>query len=342
MIKHIANAITLLSLTLVGCVTDYAIHAPKEYVEVYVEVPVETEDTGDHGWEGEVWVDHFYQSAVMDGIDILWVIDTSGSMNVHNTRLLLGIESMINVLNTLPVTTQWRLAIMAADENKSLIENQFPLTYGSDVIDATDMFNNMGTGGGEEGFDASYEYIVNNSYSNTWMRNDAALLIVFVSDEAEQSSGFANATEYINWLSSLGRPQTYIASIVNLNPADSLCNTNATNTGTDYIDAANMMSGVVVDICSDDWSPGMTDAANQLEPVLEIELTHIPIPESVNVFVDGQIYDKTLWYYDSSINSVIFTETDASGELIGPPAGALVEVAYVYETEEGDTGDTGI
>ena len=122
MTRNIANAIILLSLTLVGCVTDYAIHAPKEYVEVYVEVPVESEDTGDIGWEGEVWVDHFYQSAVMDGIDILWVIDTSGSMNVHNSRLLLGIESMINVLNTLPVTTQWRLAIMAADENKALIK----------------------------------------------------------------------------------------------------------------------------------------------------------------------------------------------------------------------------
>lgn len=336
----LANA-ALLTLLSSGCVTDYAMHAPKEYVEVevIVEVPVE------EGWDGEVWVDHFYQSSVMDGIDILWLIDTSGSMHVHNSRVLLGIESMINVLNTLPLSTQWRLAIMSADATKTVNENQFPLTYGSDVVDATNMFNSMGKGGYEEGFDASYEYIMNNSYANTWMRNDAALLIVFVSDEQEQSSGFADGQEYVDWLMMLGRPEVYVASIVNLLPADSICNGGTTNVGTDYIEAANLLGGIIVDICSEDWSPGMTDAANQLEPILEMELTHIPIEESIKVFVDGQVYDNSLWYYEASINSVIFTERDSAGELIGPPPSSLVEVGYVYEelesTDTGDTGDTG-
>ena len=317
--------------------TDYAMHAPKEYIEVIVEVEVPVDD----GWYGEVWVDHFYQSATMDGIDILWVIDTSGSMVTFNTRLLLGIESMMNSLNTLPATTQWRLAIISADSSKSVNETQFPLTYGSDVVDATNMFNNILSGGYEEGFDASYEYMINNSYSNTWMRNDAALLIVFVSDEPEQSSGFTDGADYINWLSSLGRPQTYVASIVNLKPVDSICNGGATNVGTDYIDAANLTSGVVVDICSEDWSPGVQDASNQLEPVLEYPLTHSPVEESIKVFVNGEVYDNSLWYYESSINSIIFTETDSSGSLVGPPASSLVEVGYVYESEEVDTGDTG-
>ena len=335
----IANAGIFTLFLLSGCTTDYAIHAPKEYIEieVIIEVPVENEN----GWEGEVWVDHFYQSSIMDGIDILWVIDTSGSMTVHNSRVLLGIETMINVLNTLPVSTQWRLAIMSADSTKSVNETQFPLTYGSDVVDATDMFNAMNRGGYEEGFDATYEYIINNSYSHTWMRNDAALLIVFVSDEKEQSSGFSSGQEYVDWLNMLGRPETYIASIVNLLPADSICNGSAANAGTSYIDAANLLSGVVVDICSEDWSPGMTDAANQLEPVLEYKLTQLPIEESIKVFVDGQIYDNSLWYYESSLNSVIFTETDTAGELVGPPAGSLVEIGYVYESIELDTGDTG-
>ena len=312
-------------------------HAPKEYIEVVVEVEVPSED----GWYGDVWVDHFYQSATMNGIDILWIIDRSGSMATHNTRLLLGIESMLNVLNGLPVTTQWRLAMMSADSTKSVNELQFPLTYGADIVDATDMFNATLMGGYEEGFDASYEYIVNNSYSNTWMRNDAALLIVFVSDEAEQSSGFTSGSDYVSWLSSLGRPQVYVSSIVNINPTYSICNGSMTNVGTDYIDATNILGGVVVDICSEDWSPGMTDAANQLEPVIEYKLTHSPVPESIEVFVDGQKYDKTLWYYESSINSVIFTEMDTTGITVGPPPSTLVEIGYVYESIEGDTGDTG-
>lgn len=331
--------IAIIFLTLAGCVTDYSIHAPKEYVEVIVEVEVPADD----GWSGEVWIDHFYQSATMDGIDILWVIDTSGSMNTHNTRLLAGIESMLNVLNGLPTTTQWRLAMMSADPTRSINETQFPLTYGSDVIDASNMFNAIITGGYERGFDASYEYITGNPYASTWMRPDAALLIVFVSDEAEQSLGFIGATDYTGWLQSLGRPQTYVASIVNLNPADSLCNGSMINVGTDYIDAANIMGGTIVDICSEDWSPGVTDATNQLEPVLEWPLTHTPIPESVAVFIDGVPYDSALWYYEPSINSIIFSETDSSGEIIGPPPSSLVEIGYVYEPLEIDldTGDTG-
>ena len=80
-------------------------------------------------------------------------------------------------------------------------------------------------------------------------------------------------------------------------------------------------------------------------PILEMELTHTPIEESIKVFVDGQVYDNSLWYYEASINSVIFTERDSAGELIGPPPSSLVEVGYVYEelesTDTGDTGDTG-
>ena len=331
--------IAIILLTLSGCVTDYSIHAPKEYIEVIVEVEVPVEE----GWSGEVWVDHFYQSATMNGIDILWVIDRSGSMATFNARLLLGVESMMNVLNGLPPTTQWRLAMMAADATKSVNETQFPLTYGSDIVDATDMLNAVIAGGYEEGFDASYEYIINNPYSSTWMRNDAALLIVFVSDEPEQSSGFSDGADYVSWIQSLGRPQVYLASIVNLKPADSICNGGSTNVGTDYIDAANLLGGVVVDICSEDWSPGVNDAANQLEPVLEWPLTHTPIPESVNVFLDGLPYDSTLWYYEPTINSVIFTAVDTSGELVGPPASGLIEIGYVYEPSEIelDTGDTG-
>lgn len=336
--KSIANVALLTLLSFTGCVTDYGIHAPKEYIEVVVEVEVPAED----GWSGDVWVDHFYQSATMNGIDILWVIDRSGSMSTHNTRLLLGIESMLNVLNSLPMTTQWRLAMMSADGTKSINEVQFPLTYGADIIDATNMFNATLKGGYEEGFDASYEYITNNAYSSTWMRNDAALLIVFVSDEQEQSSGFTGASDYVSWLSSLGRPQVYVSSIVNINPTYSICNGSMTNVGADYIDATNLLGGVVVDICSEDWSAGMTDAANQLEPVIEYELTHEPIPESIEVFVNGQVYDNSLWYYEGTINSVIFTETDASGAIVGPPASTLVEIGYVYESDEGDTGDTGI
>ena len=47
---------------------------------VYVEVPeyIEVEVPVEHG---EIWIDSFTQPMSVDGIDILWVIDRSGSMS---------------------------------------------------------------------------------------------------------------------------------------------------------------------------------------------------------------------------------------------------------------------
>ena len=351
MTRIIANAVKKwgifgLMIFLPSCVTDYAIVNPDEKI-VYVEVPVEnTGDTSEpeehEHYPGEVWVDHFYQIETVEEMDILWVIDTSGSMTTHNARLMAGISAMMTAL---PMT-DWRLAIIPADGNAASTEYQHELNALSSVSDAEDMYNTMNTGGREEGFDAVYEYLTNNISVQTagWLRPDAGLLVVFVSDEEEQGDQFSSPADFVAWYSVL-RPAVFLASIVNLDPVDSSCNMNQSNTGSRYIDATNMLSGIIIDICSEDWTAGVTDATNNLDPITEKTLTHKPIEETIIVFVDGVEYDPSNWYYDSGTNMVIFTEVSAeTGELIGPPAGTLVEIGYIIEgsqEEVTDTGDTG-
>ena len=53
-------------------------------VPEYIEVEIEVEVDADYG---EIWVDSFTQLRSVDGVDILWVIDTSGSMHSYNTQL---------------------------------------------------------------------------------------------------------------------------------------------------------------------------------------------------------------------------------------------------------------
>ena len=194
----------LLALPIVaGCYTDYCIVTGKtkteyivvtetetitetvtEEVEVEVEVPVYIEievpvyieDTAVDA-PGLIWVDSFTQPNTVDGIDILWVIDTSGSMHRFDAQLMAGIEVMLGALPP----TSWRLAMISNDPSRAVLENQFPLVPGDDILDAEAMYSAMGRGGREEGFDAVYEYVINNSYSATWMRPDAGLLVVFVS-----------------------------------------------------------------------------------------------------------------------------------------------------------------
>ena len=324
------------AITLPGC-QDYSIVSTRtpdpEVVEVYSSVPVyvETEVPGDDVY-GEIWVDSFIQPRSVDGVDILWVIDTSGSMSRYDSNLLLGIETMLNALPP----SGWRLAMTSNDPDKASIEAQFPLVPGDDIADAEAMYNAMGRGHREEGFDATYEYMMNNPYASTWMRSDAALLVVFVSDEEDQSDEhFPLVNDFISWYGTQRGGSVYLSSIINVEEIDSVCTwtVSPVDIGDRYMDATNHFGGVIVDICSEDWSAGVTDASVQVDPHETWPLTYIPIDTTIRVFIDGSLAPSTDWTYNPSTNSVDF--------VIIPGGGKLVEIGYIIDPDPGDTGDTG-
>ncbi len=77
------------------------------------------------------------------------------------------------------------------------------------------------------------------------------------------------------------------------------------NLGNRYIDATNKYNGQVIDICTDDWSAGVSDAAAQVSPYEYLELTEVPVdPTSIVMFVDGAVWN--FWHYSSSHNRVYF------------------------------------
>ncbi len=329
--KKLLCLMVILAVAVTGCHSpDYQVvyaDTVTEYVEVETETVVYVEDTGepeviyveveDTGWNDEIWVEHFTQPMGADGVDILWIIDTSGSMNRFDPQLIAGIEAMMNALPE----SGWRLAMLSNDPSKAATEAQFPLVPGDDVEDALDMYSTMQRGAREEGFDSAYEYMVNNPYASTWMRSDAALLVVFVSDEEEQSDDhFPLVSDFTAWYSTLRMGSAYLASINNVEQADSVCATlpNPIDIGDRYMEATNYFGGTVVDICSEDWSPGVTDASTQVEPHEEWPLDYDPKPASIEVFLNGVL--STDWTYDSVENKVVFT--------VVPSGGVLVEIAY--------------
>jgi len=329
-----AIAALILFSPITGCNSEnYLVHERETVVvhEVYSEVPVyiETEVPTDNE-DVEIWVDSFTQPRSVDGVDILWVIDTSGSMHRYEANLLVGIETMLSALPP----SGWRLAMTSNSPDKAVLESQFPLVPGDDIADAEAMYSAMGIGHNEEGFDASYEYIMNNSYASTWMRSDAALLVVFVSDEEEQSNDhFSVVQDFIDWYQTLRGGSVYLSSIVNVEEVDSDCawNVNVNDIGDRYMEATNYFGGIIVDICNEDWSAGVTDASVQIDPFEEWTLTHPAIEATIRVFIDGQLnWD---WTYDSASNSVAFT--------VIPGGGQHVEIGYVIDDTPGDDDDSG-
>ena len=290
-----------------------------EIIETVVieEVPVYITDTG-LIYSDDIWVESFVQPYGNDGVDIVWVIDFSGSMNGDYDRLMAGIEAMMNALPK----TNWRLNIISTDANRSVTEEQFPLVPGDTIDDAKALYNSVSGGSREDGFEAIHDYVEENAYASTWMRDDASLLVVFVSDEDDQSMhDMLSLDDFIDWYS-IQRETVFLSSIVNLDPADSTCNYSTYNTGERYIDATNYFGGIIVDICSDDWSTGVADATKQVEPYEEWTLSYVPIESSIRIFYDGVV--NSGWLYDSKTNTVDFT-----GNM--PESGVLVEISYLRQ-----------
>ena len=310
------TALLLMSLLLTACSPDYGILPPEQIINQQYQ-----QDTA---IEGDVWVDSMFQRQTINGIDIIWIIDQSGSMTNDSDRIIAGIEAM---LNSLP-ESGWRLNIISTDPNSALGYDLFPIIPGDSLDMLIDLFADMQNLSGidERGFSAIYNYLKYNDYSDWWMREDAALLVVFVSDEDEQStSDFPFVGDFADWFSSLKHPgSTFVASIVNLSADETVCNPIPTSdvVGERYTEAANNFNGAVIDICSNDWSQGVQDAIDGTDPYEEISLTHVPAEGSVRVFLDG-VDTISGWYYDASRNIVVF-------EVI-PDGGVLIEVAYIID-----------
>ena len=284
-----------------------------------VEVEVYVPDTSE---PDPIWVDSFAQPSASSGVDIIWVIDPSGSMHSHRTRLLQGISDMIGALPQV----SWRLAIISADYQRSLQHQDFPLLPGDNASDAQAMYSSAVSGYLEAGFSAVYNYIEDNAFSSNWLREDASLLVVFVSDEEEQSTGqFPAVSDFTDWLSEQ-RISVFVASIVNVDPANSQCtHTNPAYVGYRYMGAAQYYNGQVIDICSTDWSAGVIDAANGAVPYTEYPLTETPSDYNyITVFVDGIVYHDAYWNYNPVGNKIEF--------ILEPPGGSLVEIAYYYSS----------
>ena len=295
----------------VGGVTETIVIEKEVVVEKEVEVEVVP----------EIWVESFTQIGIFEDIDILWVVDRSCSMSSHDAKLIDGITAMMGAL---PTDVRWRLSIISADDRRPQPQN-FPLIPGDVAQDALDMLGTIDRYHTQErGFDALYNYISSDTYARTWLRPDVPLLTVFVSDEDEQSiDTFTSVANFNFWYDNL-RPQTFLASIINIGPPDTVCATyNATYTGYRYMEATNYFGGNIIDICSNDWSAGVEEATSKMEVVEEWELYHTPIEDSIVVFLNEEPYSASNWHYDPSINTVIFD--------VIPDENDFVEIAYAIQ-----------
>jgi len=301
--------------------------------------------------------DQFIQD-VRGKVDVLFVVDNSGSMTEEQTSLsrnfaafmtaaqALGVDYHIGVTTTglEPSPGGWTQCPGGAQggENGRLfpVDNSTPRIITPDTPDAASVFaTNVQVGichWNERGLGAAYRALsaplVNSADDPTtalpndgnlgFLRDDAKLAIIFISDEDDSSDQTVDFYEsFLLGVKNGDRGMLAISAIVG--PLDlSTCPT-ASGSGTRYISLTQKLGGIVESICTPDWAASLTNlSSNAFGARRQFPLSAAPAdPAQIRVFVSGAQVTAG-WAYDAGSNSVIFSDGSA------PPPGSTIEINY--------------
>ena len=162
-------------------------------------------------------------------------------------------------------------------------------------------------------------------WNKDFLRDDAQLEIVVLSDEDDQSP--SGLPFYIDFFKNI--KGFYNVGMMHLHAIvwqDSGCPTppSSQGTGDRYIKAAQETNGQIGNICDSDYGPIMDKIGiSAFQPKVQFFLTRLADPPTVTVKVDDAAC-ATGWKYDSNSNSVVF---DVNGTCM-PQPGQKIDIHY--------------
>lgn len=275
-------------------------------------------------------------------IDILWVIDDSGSMQSSQNNLVANFQSFITKFQTknydfhmaVQSTGAWQALFQGNPANSSygklkdgagsnhsgifVMDKNTPNLSNVFVTNASLGIN----GTGDERAFQSFEATLNSSLNPTFRRPDAFLAIIILSDEDDFSStrsSSANDNYNNQYLRPVSYFKTYLDnkvgadnySVNTISILDQQCLNqlliNAQKISTRYISLADMTGGAKVSLCGNfgtglDLIAGTIIAANSV-----FKLARTPIVSTIRVKINGVVIAENAangWTYESAENTV--------------------------------------
>lgn len=273
-------------------------------------------------------------------VDILWVIDSSCSMYDEQIRLIDNLSRFVTFADS--QHADYQMAVIDTD-GRSSESGKFRLCYPHprivryDYPDREAAFRclfEVGTAGPgiEAGLAAARNALLRAqagssiplNVNNGFLRDDASLSIVEMSDEEDQSAETDDLLRDYFW-SVKGKSRVKIHAIAG--PTRGPCPI-APNTqpGRRYEAMSMATGGLFFSICEDDWSPILTALGlNTFVPLAEWSLSQAAVPASVVVTVNGfpVVWDAMNGFtYDAGDNMVHFHGTAV------PRPGEVIDVSY--------------
>ena len=255
----------------------------------------------------EHWYSEQWQQEEVAYLDILWVVDDSGSMSPFQQNLASNTLSFLNVF--LSSGADFHMGVISTTwyNMNGFVDFSTP---NADSVLAAELLMGISGSGNEKGLEmAKLALSVGNAKpGGSFFREDAVLVVIFVSDEPDHSPD--SLSSYINFFDSLKDPGKFLPIGVfgDVPGGCSISWSNGTrhaDPGMGYWDLIDYYSSDWYSICASDWGVQMQQIANEISGRRSFQLEKPdPIEETIEVKVNGQITEE--WVYDSGSNSVVF------------------------------------
>jgi hypothetical protein len=276
----------------------------------------------------------FQGSVANNKVDILWVIDNSGSMAPKQTTLANGFADFIQIFDTKGF--DYRMAVVTTDllaqdgDFQGVTKVLTPSTAGL----AAAFQNNVQVGAlgaaNAQAIDVTLLALSNAKLTgnNTgFLRSDAHLAVIYLSDadDNDSTSSTSDLTTFLNTL----KPQIFdviartyknnytLSAVVAPSFPDAGCTAlygaGTYERGTKFINLANSTNGSVASICNASFAAGLTSLSQRIaEAITEIPLSRAPDQSTIQVLFNGSVVAQDAtngWTYDSANQKIVFHGT---------------------------------
>lgn len=278
-------------------------------------------------------------------VDVLWVVDDSCSMSEEQNNIASNAQNFLS--RALNLNTDFQIGLVTTDmedANKSgklQSRNGRPKIIDRATADPVGAFADnvrQGTSGSaeEQGLEATHsaltDPLINDPAANQgFLRDDAKLVVIAVSDEEDQST--ATVDFYVDFLKNLkgyrNSDMMSFSAIVGYDESSGQASDCSSSDGqavpgARYIDVAGRTGGLKRSICSSNWGQIADDLGlDAFGAKSQFFLSREPIASTIHVEVNGQtVAQSGNWSYEASSQSVIFEPTAT------PPQSATVVIDY--------------
>jgi hypothetical protein len=253
-------------------------------------------------------------------VDIIWVIDNSGSMSNLQYQLASNFSNFMTLF--MSHSPNFQMAFITTDDPSFVNSIYFTQNDTNLINDASYLISNIGTSGSAN--EKGLQMLLNSMAVNSpWLRPGANLVAIFLSDERDWSD--YSPTYYATQFDARYAPGTFLPFAI-IGDVPGGCT--SAQAGWGYWEIVDHYNTSWWSICDIDWGTQMQDIAQAVIDSSSYILDHpSPKEETISVYINGQEVREG-WHYYPSSNSIGFDQDKA------PEAGDTVEISYeIWECE---------